>query len=162
MHYCASLIVAFSLSHATLYFGMNALQECKTRQIAMFRGYLKLYMLDLKPIGGAKWSNCAQIQGLCTRKFSWHKSLTYPECAELSLVYCSVHETCAERFFLHRSVNVIRFQYTFRTCVHNLSNPDSHLWKPIVPIVTHYAQERTFPWHPCNLFRMSIVTHREL
>ena len=31
-------------------------------------------------------------------EFSWHK------CALLSLVYCNVHETCAERFLLHHSV----------------------------------------------------------
>ena len=29
------------------------------------------------------------------RKFSWQKSLTCPECTQLSLVYSRVHETCA-------------------------------------------------------------------
>ena len=37
-------------------------------------------------------------------KFSWHKSLNCPECAQLSLVYCSVNETYKERFILHYSV----------------------------------------------------------
>ena len=35
---------------------------------------------------------------------NWHKSLICPEYAILSLVHCSVHETCAERFFLRYSV----------------------------------------------------------
>ena len=37
-------------------------------------------------------------------KFCCHKSLTCPEYAQLNLVYCSVRETCAERFLLHYSV----------------------------------------------------------
>ena len=36
--------------------------------------------------------------------FPWYKSLNSPECAQLSLVYCSVHETIAERLFLHYCV----------------------------------------------------------
>ena len=38
------------------------------------------------------------------RNCSSHKSLNCPECAQLSVMYCSVHETCEERFFLHLSV----------------------------------------------------------
>ena len=37
-------------------------------------------------------------------KFSLHKSLICPECAQLSLVSCSVHETCEDRFLQHYSV----------------------------------------------------------
>ena len=38
------------------------------------------------------------VQNAQKTEFSWHK------CALLSLVYCNVHETCAERFLLHHSV----------------------------------------------------------
>ena len=61
-----------------------------------------LCTLDLKPRGNAKWSNCAQIHALSTK--NWHKSMNCPECAQLSLVYCSVHETCAAWILLHYSV----------------------------------------------------------
>ena len=37
-------------------------------------------------------------------KFSWHKSWNCPECAQLSLVYCSLHETFAQWFQLHYSL----------------------------------------------------------
>ena len=37
-------------------------------------------------------------------KFSWHKSLTCPEGLQLTLVYCSLHETCEGWFLLHYSV----------------------------------------------------------
>ena len=55
-------------------------------------------------------------RGLCDRtvpkfmhyaqeaKFSWHKSLTCSKYAQHSLVYCSVHETCAEWLLLRYSV----------------------------------------------------------
>ena len=61
-----------------------------------------LCTLDLKPKMAAKWSNWAQIHALCTK--IWHKRMNYSECAQLSLVYNSVHETCAKRFLLHHSV----------------------------------------------------------
>ena len=73
-----------------------------TRQIAWFRYYLKLCTLDLKRGVAAKWCNCEEIHALCTK--NWHKSLDCPECAQLSLVYCSEHESCAERFTLHNKV----------------------------------------------------------
>ena len=38
------------------------------------------------------------------KKFSWHKSLTCPEYAQLSLVSSSLHEACGEEFLLHDSV----------------------------------------------------------
>ena len=42
---------------------------------------------------------------LCPKKLSLpDKCLNYPECAQLCVVYCSVHETCAKRFFLRNSV----------------------------------------------------------
>ena len=65
----------------------------------LFKG---LCSLDLKPRGAANWSNCDQIHALRTN--NWQKSLNCPECAQLSLVYCSVYETCVERFLLHYSV----------------------------------------------------------
>ena len=56
------------------------------------------------------------------------KTLNCRECAPLSLVYCSVHEKCAEGLFLHYSVDFCserkrkapymwHFQCTFRTCL---------------------------------------------
>ena len=60
--------VVFSVSQAALYFRVNAHQECKTRQIERFQGYLKLCILDLKPRGPGKWSNCAQIHAICTKE----------------------------------------------------------------------------------------------
>ena len=45
---------------------------------------------------------------LCPNSCIMHKnrtqSLNCTACAQLRLVYCSVHETCAERFLLHYSV----------------------------------------------------------
>ena len=90
-------------------------------------------------------------------KFSWHKSLKCPECAHVSVVHCSVHETCAERFLLHCSFafcspyipgrKKTKNKCTFRTYVQNSFNKDSHVRKPTVPKVTHNGQKRTFPWH---------------
>ena len=37
------------------------------------------------------------------RKFSRNESLTCPECVQLSLVYCIIHETCGEQLLLHNS-----------------------------------------------------------
>ena len=39
------------------------------------------------------------------------------------------------------------FHCTFRTCIENSSNKNLHLRKLTVLKDTHYAQERTFPWH---------------
>ena len=65
-----------------------------------------LCTLDLKLRGDDKWSNCVQIHALCTgskifltQKFELSKMCT------LNLVYCSVHETCTERLFLHYIVS---------------------------------------------------------
>ena len=75
-----------------------------TRKVARYRWYLKLC---------AHWTlkQEVMVMELCGNscyaqetKFSWHKSLNCPECAQLSLVYCSVQETCAEVFLLHCSV----------------------------------------------------------
>ena len=95
------------------------------------------------------------------RKFSWYKSLTCPEYVQF--VFCSVNETYAELFLLHyavafcslylngrkksKSTIYMTFSVNFRTCVENSSNQDLHLRKPTVPKDTHYAQEKTFPWH---------------
>ena len=96
------------------------------------------------------------------RKFSWHNSLTCPECAQIGLVWILIHETCANRFILqctltfcskhllaermYEKPSTWHFQCSFRTCVHNSSNQESYLRKPIVAKVTYYAHERTFPW----------------
>ena len=79
-------------------------------------------------------------------KFSWRKSLTCPECAQLCFVYCSAHETCAERFFLHYSVAFcspyihgrkkrkntlnMRFSVYFPYLCRESSNQALHLRKP--------------------------------
>ena len=63
-----------------------------------------LWTLDLKPRGYVKWSNSVQFHGIPIEQFSWHQSLNCPACAKISLVYWSVHETCAKRFLLHYSV----------------------------------------------------------
>ena len=110
-----------------------------TRNIAWFRCYLnlcvhwtwnqKMLLIDRSV---PKFMHYAQ-----ETKFCWHKSLTCPECAQLSLVYCSVHETCEERFLLCRLLITIlpwqnkkktplgsHFQCTFHSCVQKSSNQD--------------------------------------
>ena len=47
---------------------------------------------------------CPNLCIVHIKKFSWHKSFTCPECPKLSLVFCSVYETCVERFLLHYGV----------------------------------------------------------
>ena len=91
--------VTLSQSPAVLYFRMNTLGKQKIPQKALFRCYLKLCVHWTWNQEGLLWSNCVQVHA-----FSWHKVLTCSECAQLSLVYCSVHKTCAERFLLHYSV----------------------------------------------------------
>ena len=74
----------------------------KSTSLVVFKA---LCTLDLKPGVTAKWSNCAKIHALCWgNKFSWHKTLTCPECAQFSLVYFSVPGPCAEQLLLHYSV----------------------------------------------------------
>ena len=81
----------------------------------------------LKARGHATWSKWAQIYAYAQEiKFCWHKSLTCPECAQLSLVYGSIHETVAKRFLrisvsqLHPKLRSIlkkgRFHDTNATC----------------------------------------------
>ena len=80
--------VAFSLSHAVLYFRLNAYQESKTHENCTFSVLFKpLRTLDLKMRDVAKWSNSAIIHALSTKtKSSWHKSLNCPERAQLTRV----------------------------------------------------------------------------
>ena len=82
-------------------------------------------------------------------------------------MYCS---TITERFLHHtflaegktKTPYIWHFQSTFHTCFQKSPEKDSHLRKPTVPKVTQYAQERTFPWHQCNLSRMCTDTPRVL
>ena len=96
------------------------------------------------------------------KKFSWHKSLKCPECAK-QCVYCSVPETCAERFFLHYRVafsspyipgrrktkNTLNMTFSvyFPYLCATLSIQDSHLRKSTVSKVIHNGQEREYKWH---------------
>ena len=79
------------------------IRKANTRQIARFQCYVKLCvhwtwnqegLLSDRTVH--KFMHYAQ-----EIKFSWHKGLTRPEGVQRSLVYCSVHETCAEWFLLH-------------------------------------------------------------
>ena len=117
-----------------------------------------LCTLDLKLGGAAKCSNSAP------KKFFWQKSLTCWECAQPSLVYCIVNETCGEKWLLHYSVafcsqyipgekktkNTLKYDIFSVLSVlvwKTRPNQDSHLVKPTVLKVTHYVLERTFLWH---------------
>ena len=149
---CASSTVVLPVvCHASLYFRMNTHQQRKNMPNTLLSVLFKpLCTLKLKPRDAPKWSNCAQFHALCTgNKVLLTKKC--PECAQLSLLYWSVHEICAERFLLHYSVAFcspyINRRCNFRTCLQNSSHKDSHVSKATVPKVTHYAQKTTFPWH---------------
>ena len=81
----------------------DTLGKQNTRKIAQLLWYLMLYVCrtwkqeELLSVRSVPF--CAQ-----ETEFSWHKSLTCPEYAQLSFVYSSVHETCAQRFLLHDTV----------------------------------------------------------
>ena len=128
--------------------------------MARCRCYLSLFTLYLKPSVAATSSNCAQIHAICTRNkvLLTQKIDLSRMCTTQSRVHYS--ETCPELFLLHYSVafcflterkpktsKIWPFQSTIRTSVQNSSNQDSHLRKPTVPKVMHFAQERTFSWH---------------
>ena len=70
--------------------------------------------------------------------FPWYKSLNSPECAQLSLVYCSVHETIAERLFLHYCVAFCSPYISGRKNTKNTLNMRfsvyfPYLWAELVP-----------------------------
>ena len=95
-----------TINRTFLVYTSHTHQERETQQIALFRCYFKLcahwtWNQEGLPSDRTvpKFVHYAQ-----ERKMSWHKSLNSPECAQLSLMYCSVHETCAERFLLRYSV----------------------------------------------------------
>ena len=110
------------------------------------------------------WSNCANSRIMQTKQ-------TFPD--EKVWIVQNVHHSvsCTVVFVKHvqsgysctivspfvhdfqlaeikpKTLYIWHFQFTFRTCVKNSSNQDSHIRKPTVPKFTHYAQEMTLPWH---------------
>ena len=99
--------VALSRSCSTLFPYEYTSGKENTRQIARFRCHLILCV-------HWTWNQDGMVSdrtvpklmhfGKKKTKFSWHKSLNCPECAQLSLVHCSVHETYAKLFLMDYSV----------------------------------------------------------
>ena len=105
-----------------------------------------LWKLDIKPRRCAKWSKCVQIHTLCTgskvcstKKFDLSRMCTIQShvlqcpwniCRAVPIVSSFVPISLAKR--KAKTPAIWHFQCTFRTCVRNSSNQDSHQRKQTV------------------------------
>ena len=108
VHCCASSTVGFPLVWVMQQSSVWILiRKGKHTQYSIVSVLFKpLCTLHLKPRDSDRTVRNSYImhRKQTNKKKIWHKSLTCPECGQLSLVYRSVHETYAELFLLHHRV----------------------------------------------------------
>ena len=133
-------VVLNSVCHVVLYFRMNTHQERKTNAKEHGLGVILSFVYTGLQSRRGLLSNrtVPKLMHYAEEtKFYEHKSVTCPECAQLSLVYCSVHETCADGFILHCSVTfcspyVLGKTKTYNTLSRTLSVYFSDLFAQLV------------------------------